>query len=154
MKLNWFILLLRLVLGGVFILAGILKILDDSLLRDSVAIILWLPVELKLLIIDLLPWMEVIIGSGVILAAAPRWHSFLRFTEIPSFLLYLVFLIYAIVGWVTGQEGDCGCFGSGIGSSFGWVMTLRNTLFVLGSTALLIHSFYKKDPPLTEKETH
>lgn len=145
MKYSWFILLLRFLLGGVFILAGVLKILDDSLLRDSVAIIVWLPVQIKILIIDLLPWAEVIMGAGVILAAIPSLHAVLRYIEIPTFLLYLVFLIYAIVGWATGQEGDCGCFGGGIGSSFGWVMTLRNTLFVLGAGAVLIHSFYKKE---------
>ncbi len=148
MKYSLLILFLRFLLGGVFILAGLLKILDDSLLRDSVAIILWLPLQIKILIIDLLPWAEVLMGVGVILAAVPQWHIRLRYIEIPTFLLYLVFLIYAIVGWVNGQEGDCGCFGSGIGSSFGWVMTLRNTLFVIGSTMILANSFKKKSTPI------
>lgn len=144
MQSKWFIVLLRVILGGVFILAGTLKIMDDSLLRDSVGIIVWIPLQLKILIIDLLPWAEVVMGSLVILASVPKWHSLLRFADIPTAVLYLVFLIYAIVGWATGQEGDCGCFGSGIGSSFGWVMTLRNTLFVLGASILLIDSFRVK----------
>jgi uncharacterized membrane protein YphA (DoxX/SURF4 family) len=144
MKSKWLIILLRVILGGVFIFAGTLKIIDDSLLRDSVGIIVWLPLQLKILIIDLLPWAEVVMGSLVILASVPKWHPFLRLADIPTALLYLVFLIYAIVGWATGQEGDCGCFGSGIGSSFGWIMTLRNTLFVLGASILLMDSFRVK----------
>lgn len=134
MKTYWIPLFLRLLLGGVFIFAGTLKIIDDSLLRDSVGIIVWIPVWAKIWIIDLLPWTEVILGSAFMLAAIPALYRFFRLADFPILGLYLVFLIYAIVGWVTGQEGDCGCFGSGIGSSFGWVMTLRNTLFVVGAS--------------------
>lgn len=151
MKSTWIIILLRLIIGGVFILAGTLKIIDDSTLRDSVGIMVWIPVWAKIWIIDLLPWAEVVLGSAVILAGIPALHRIFRHAELPTLGLYLAFLIYAVVGWVNGQEGDCGCFGSGIGSSFGWVMTLRNTLFVAGALYIFIHSsrFARKPRPET-----
>jgi uncharacterized membrane protein YphA (DoxX/SURF4 family) len=122
-----FLFALRLVIGGLLVLAGVLKVIDDGSLRDGVGMIPWLPLWFKLLIINWLPWTEIVLGA----LFAAGWP--LRLAAPLVTLMYGVFLGYAVYGWATGMEGECGCFG-GVGSaSFGWQMTLRNLLLFAGS---------------------
>lgn len=123
----------RVILGGALIVAGYFKILDNTALFETVAYITWIPNTLKSLLIDTLPYIEILAG-GLLLS------KLFDKVAIPVVtLIYVSFLIFAIYGFSTGMEGDCGCFGDlgdeGIlaallGSSFGWTMTIRNTIFV------------------------
>lgn len=142
---NW---IFRLILGGALIVAGYFKLQDNSALFETVAYIYWLPNFLKSVIIDLLPWLEILLGFLLIskkldLVALPFTAG-----------IYLVFLLFAIYGYSTGMEGDCGCFGEAggdgllgslLGSNFGWTMIIRNILFLLMATFLFI-------PPLKSTE--
>ena len=123
----------RLLLAGMLIFAGILKVQDNSALFETVAYITWLPLGLKSLTIDLLPWVEIMVGFFLLT------FMFDKITLPVNALIYLTFFIFAIYGFSTGIEGDCGCFGdldddslAGmlLGSSFGWTMTIRNGIFV------------------------
>ena len=137
--LNW---IFRIILGGALIVAGYFKLQDNSALFETVAYIYWLPNFIKSFVIDLLPWFEIILGGLLI-------SRLLDVVAVPLTTgIYLVFLIFAIYGFSTGIEGDCGCFGDAggdgfigslLGSSFGWTMILRNTVFLLMATFL----FYK-----------
>lgn len=122
-----FLPLLRLAIGGLLVLAGVLKVIDDGSLRDGVGMIPWLPVWFKLLIIGWLPWMEIVLGA----LFAAGWP--LRLAAPLVTLMYGVFLGYAVYGWATGMEGECGCFGGVGGASFGWQMTLRNLVLFAGA---------------------
>lgn len=143
--LNW---TFRLILGGALIVAGYFKLQDNSALFETVAYIYWLPNFLKSVIIDLLPWLEILLGFLLI-------SKKLDIVALPFTAgIYLVFLLFAIYGYSTGIEGDCGCFGEAggdgllgslLGSSFGWTMIIRNTLFLLMATFLLF-------PPLKKSE--
>jgi uncharacterized membrane protein YphA (DoxX/SURF4 family) len=125
--------LFRIILGGMLVFAGILKVQDGTTLFESVAYITWLPITFKSLIIDFLPWIEIIAGSLLIL-------PFFDNISIPvTGLIYLSFFIFAIWGLSTGIEIDCGCFGdldsssfigALLGSEMGWRMVIRNGIFV------------------------
>jgi uncharacterized membrane protein YphA (DoxX/SURF4 family) len=127
---NW---TFRIILGAALIVAGYFKIQDNSALFETVAYITWLPNFFKSLVIDTLPWVEILIGS---LLVSKLWDKMaLPFTA----LIYFAFLIFAIYGFSTGIEGDCGCFGDAggdgfigqlLGSSFTWTMIIRNSIFV------------------------
>jgi uncharacterized membrane protein YphA (DoxX/SURF4 family) len=126
--------LFRFILGGLLVFAGILKMQDNSSLFESVAYITWLPIGLKSLIIDLLPYVEVLVGSLLALSL------FSKIIDPIASAIYLIFFIFAIYGLSQGIEGDCGCFGelgestligSLLGSEFGWKMVIRNGIFVL-----------------------
>lgn len=133
--------LFRIVLAGLLIVAGYLKIQDNSALFETVAYLTWLPMWIKSLLIDLLPYVEVIVG-GLLLS------TMLDKVAIPAAtLIYLSFFIFAIYGFSTGIEGDCGCFGdlgdgsllnSVLGSTFGWQMVIRNGVFVAMSGILFM----------------
>lgn len=137
--LNW---IFRLILGGALIVAGYFKLQDNTALFETVAYIYWLPNFIQSFVIDVLPWFEIILGGLLI-------SRVLDVVAVPLTTgIYLVFLIFAIYGFSTGIEGDCGCFGDAggdgfigslLGSSFGWTMILRNTFFLLMATFL----FYK-----------
>lgn len=127
---NW---TFRIILGVALIAAGYFKIQDNSALFETVAYITWLPNILKSLVIDFLPWVEILIGG---LLVSKLWDTIaIPFTA----LIYLTFLIFAIYGFSTGIESDCGCFGDAggdgfigqlLGSSFTWTMIIRNSIFV------------------------
>lgn len=126
--------LFRFILGGLLLFAGILKIQDNSALFESVAYITWLPLGIKSLVIDLLPYVEVIIGGLL------AFSLFSKYVDPIATSIYLGFFIFAIYGLGQGLEGDCGCFGelgestligSLLGSQFGWKMIFRNGFFVV-----------------------
>lgn len=120
----------RIVLAAVLLLAGYLKIQDNSALFETVAYITWLPVWLKFWVIDLLPWAEILLA---ILLLVRRLETIV----LPLVgLIFLGFLGFAIYGTATGMEGDCGCFGDLMESTFGAKMIIRNTIF-LGMAGLL-----------------
>ncbi|WP_234571469.1 MauE/DoxX family redox-associated membrane protein [Rhodohalobacter sp. 614A] len=141
--------LFRFILGGLLVFAGILKMQDNSALFESVAYITWLPIGLKSLIIDLLPYVEVLVGGLLALSL------FSKIVDPIATIIYLIFFIFAIYGLTQGIEGDCGCFGelgestligSLLGSQFGWKMVIRNGFFVLMAAFLFWKPSAKVNP--------
>ena len=123
----------RFILGSLLIFAGILKIQDNTALFESVAYITWIPISIKSLVIDLLPYVEVIVGGLF------AFSLFSKIVDPIATSIYLVFFIFAIYGLGQGLEGDCGCFGELdqssfigmlLGSQFGWKMVIRNGIFL------------------------
>lgn len=126
--------LFRFILGALLVFAGILKMQDNSALFESVAYITWLPIGFKSLVIDLLPYVEVLIGGLL------AFSLFSKVVDPIATCIYLIFFIFAIYGLGQGLEGDCGCFGeldessligTLLGSQFGWKMVIRNGIFLL-----------------------
>ncbi len=96
----------RFVVGGVFIWAGLLKILDPLEFSQNIANYRIFSRDLSFLIALVLPWLEVLCGILVILGIFR-----------PAGLLLLsgllgVFLILITVTILRGLDVDCGCFGS------------------------------------------
>lgn len=125
--------LFRIILGLLLLIAGYLKIQDNSALFETVAYITWVPTILQSFVIDTLPWIEVLVGGFLVIGFFKRW-------VIPAgALIYAGFFVFAIYGLGSGMEGDCGCFGDVddsnilsmvLGSTFGWSMIIRNGIFV------------------------
>lgn len=131
----------RILLGALLLVAGFLKVQDNSALFESVAYITWIPLALKSLVIDTLPWIEVVIGTLLI------FNLFGWVVKPAATVIYLAFFLFAIYGLGSGMEGDCGCFGdpeSGsvlamlLGSEFGWKMVIRNGIFLSMAAFLFI----------------
>ena len=130
----------RIVLGILLLIAGYLKIQDNSALFETVAYITWMPTILQSFLIDTLPWIEFLVGGLLISGFYKKW-------VIPAgALIYAGFFAFAIYGLGSGMEGDCGCFGDVdgsnilsmvLGSTFGWSMIIRNGIFVAMAGILL-----------------
>ena len=125
--------LFRITLGLLLVIAGFLKVQDNTALFETVAYIAWIPTIFQSFIIDTLPWIELFVGGLFVAGIFKKW-------VIPAgTLIYACFFIFAIYGLGSGMEGDCGCFGDVddsnilsmvLGSSFGWSMIIRNGIFV------------------------
>lgn len=100
-------LVLRLLLGAVFVWAGTVKILDSQdFLVSLYSYQIELPETLLRLVAVVLPWIEVICGLTVILGI---WQD--AGLDLIGLLL-VIFILATGQAWVRGLEISCGCFGS------------------------------------------
>ena len=104
---DWFGLLARLVTGGVWIVAGALKLPDPAGSVRAVRAYELLPEVVVPTVGYLLPVVEVVVGAGLVLGLLTRW------TAVVSALLFLAFVVGIASAWVRGLQIDCGCFGGG-----------------------------------------
>ena len=103
----WIGLVLRLGIGGVWIVAGSLKITDLNQSAIAVQAYQILPNSVAEIVGIMLPIIEIAIGLFLVLglATAPA--------AIVSALLFLAFVIGISAAWARGLQIDCGCFGGG-----------------------------------------
>ena len=103
----WLTFVFRLILGGVLLVAGALKVTDPYSSATSVRAYQILPVDLANLLGFILPFAEVAIGIFLIVGI---W---VRLTAIAGGALMIMFIIAIGQAWARGISLDCGCFGKG-----------------------------------------
>lgn len=103
----WLTFLARLILGGILLAAGALKI--GNLQKSAMAVRAYemLPVELANFLGYALPWIEIGIGLLLIVGASVKVCGLLG-----AFTM-LAFIIAIAQAWARGLSIDCGCFGGG-----------------------------------------
>lgn len=104
---DWFGLVARLLTGGVWIVAGALKLPHPADSVRAVRAYDLLPEAVVPAVGHLLPVLEVVIGLCLVLGVMVRG------TSIASALLFLAFIIGISSAWARGLSIDCGCFGGG-----------------------------------------
>lgn len=131
---KYVILLARLIIGGLFIYASIHKIADPAAFSVSIRNYLVLPPAWSNLCALMLPWIEVVAGSLLILGILTK----------PSALLTTgmlgVFLAAIIHAYSIGLNIDCGCFSSAAASEgkIGLFHIFRDSALFLTSLAILV----------------
>jgi len=103
----WLTFVFRLILGGVLLVAGALKVTDPYSSATSVRAYQILPVDLANLLGFILPFAEVAIGIFLIVGI---W---VRLNAIAGGALMIMFIIAIGQAWARGISLDCGCFGKG-----------------------------------------
>ena len=96
----------RIVVGGIFIWAGALKILDPLEFAQDIANYRLVSRDISFFIALVLPWLEVLCGILVILGTF-RFSGSLLLSGMLG-----VFLVLIVVTLFRGLDVDCGCFGS------------------------------------------
>lgn len=130
---RWFLLLVRLVLGAIFLYAGATKIADPQVFADSIASFRVVPTQLIGLLALGLPPMEVLLGLMLILGWRVRSAAFC------VGMLTVVFAIALGQALARGLEVDCGCFGAGQPSRFKtWMSLGRDLVLMVGAAWLYI----------------
>jgi uncharacterized membrane protein YphA (DoxX/SURF4 family) len=104
---QWAALLARLVVGGVWLWAGLAKLTDPLGSVQAVAAYDLLPRALVEPIGYALPPVEVVVGLALIAGVMTRGAALI------SALLFVAFIIGIASAWARGLEIDCGCFGGG-----------------------------------------
>jgi uncharacterized membrane protein YphA (DoxX/SURF4 family) len=103
----WSGLLARLVVGAVWIWAGVTKLPDPTVTVRAVRAYEILPESVVPLVGHALPVCEVVLGATLVAGVLVRVGGVL------SALLLLAFVIGIASVWARGIQIDCGCFGGG-----------------------------------------
>lgn len=124
------LLLLRLVLGGLLLIAGATKLARPAAFDEAVAEYDLLPSALVRPFAYLMPWFEVTLGALLLMGL---------FTVPAAALAVPLFGSFSIaigVNMLRGRNFDCHCFGSAHSDRIGWPAFLRSIL--LSGTALYV----------------
>ena len=106
----WVGVVARLVVGGVWVAAGLLKLPDPTESVRAVRNYQLLPEAVVPLVGHALPVLEVLIGVCLILGVLVRASAVL------SCVLLTGFIIGIVSAWARGLSIECGCFGGGGGT--------------------------------------
>ena len=134
--------ILPVILGGIFVCAGILKIMDPIAFYHSVVLYHLVDDDFSWDLAHYLPWLEITAGIGLIG----------RFSRLSAALVLAVLLLIFMgaVGsaWARGLNIKCGCFGRFSGNgSYSWIL-IRDfglLLAVLYLAALDLFQAQKRD---------
>jgi len=116
--------LARLVLGGVLLVAGGLKVLKPTESANAVAAYKILPTNVAHLTGYALPWLEVALALLLI------FGFMVRPAAVISGLIMLVFIGAIASVWARGMLIDCGCFGGGGEIDPSLAAEVRRTYFI------------------------
>jgi len=116
--------LARLVLGGVLLVAGGLKVLKPTESANAVAAYKILPTNVAHLTGYALPWLEVALALLLIFGFMVRPAAVL------SGLIMVVFIGAIASVWARGMLIDCGCFGGGGEIDPSLAAEVRRTYFI------------------------
>ncbi|MFQ6037636.1 MAG: MauE/DoxX family redox-associated membrane protein [Candidatus Aminicenantales bacterium] len=122
--------LVRLVLGGTFVWAGILKIADPLRFAEDISNYRVFPRVITLFLALVLPWVEVL--CGVLLVSG----VFFRASALILSGLLVTFLVLISVTIVRGINIECGCFGS-LSEKVGWRLVLTDSVLLLLTLTVL-----------------
>jgi uncharacterized membrane protein YphA (DoxX/SURF4 family) len=132
----WLTLAFRLILGGVLLVAGALKVSDPYSSATSVRAYQILPVDLANFLGFVLPFAEVAIGIFLIVGI---W---VRLNALAGGALMVMFIIAIGQAWIRGISLDCGCFGKG-GLLETNELPVRNyTIEIARDIVLAVFAFY------------
>lgn len=128
---NWFTTAVRLMLGGMMIFAGLVKLADPSLFGMAVARYELLPAVLVPYAATIIPALECLIGFSLVAGFRVRASAAV------AIVLMALFIVAVSVNLALGRQIDCGCFqpavtGLGFSETLGPWTIVRNLLFLAG----------------------
>ena len=131
------LLVLRLVLGAIFVYAAWIKLREPWMLfAMSVDAYKVLPQWAVIAVARTLPWLELALG---LLLIAGRW---LRVSTVFGSVLLSAFFGLMVRAYARGETIDCGCFGPG--EQISWVTLLRDGGLLAAALFLTVMTFRGK----------
>jgi uncharacterized membrane protein YphA (DoxX/SURF4 family) len=129
----------RIVVGGLFLYAGAIKIADPLGFAQDIDNYRLVPRAIAFFAALILPWVETLAGAALIAGLFKR-------TSAGLIALMLVFFILLVaVTMARGLDVDCGCFGA-LSRKAGWTLFLEDAA-MLFMAILLAFSRPKRLPP-------
>jgi putative oxidoreductase len=123
---------LRLGLGGIFIAAGVIKIIEPAQFSSDIANYRLLPHDLINLLAITLPWVEVV--AGMLLITGP-WK---RAGALAITVMMVVFLAAIAQATVRGLNIKCGCFGTVEGRKVGLIALAEDSAMLAAALWLTV----------------
>lgn len=131
----WLTLFGRLILGGVLLVAGALKVGKPQLSAMSVRAYELLPTDIANFFGYVLPWFEVALGLLLIIGAGVKVCAALGGATM------LIFIFGISQAWARGLSIDCGCFSAGGVVEPGETNYLSSIIRNIGLTIVAIYLY-------------
>jgi putative oxidoreductase len=116
----------QLLLGVLFLIAALAKIVDTASLAREVHNFRIVPFWSEHLVAMTLPWIELVAGLALVLGIRPRAGAWV------VGVLLLGFTVGVALAMARGLNFECGCFGTADATRIGWTKLAEN----LGMLAL------------------
>jgi thiol-disulfide isomerase/thioredoxin/uncharacterized membrane protein YphA (DoxX/SURF4 family) len=130
------LLVLRLLLAGVFAVAGVAKLADLAGSRRAV-VSFGVPERLAAAAGTGLPLVELAIAVALIVSAAAR------FGALGALALLSVFVVAIAVAMARGNEADCHCFGQLHSAPVGWWTLARNLVLAAAAAFVAVEGWHE-----------
>jgi len=130
---KYLLFLFRIILGFVFIYAGILKISDPAGFSEVINNYKLLPLLFVNFFAITLPWIEVVAGLFLLFGISVKENSFI------ISIMLVVFILAIVISLGRGLNIECGCFGTSSGTKVGIIKLVEN--IVLLTFSLLLTKF-------------
>jgi uncharacterized membrane protein YphA (DoxX/SURF4 family) len=131
------LIVLRLIIGGIFVYAAWTKLQEPwQLFAMNIDSYRVLPLPMVEVVARTLPWFEAAIG---LLVMAGIW---LRISSTAVSLMLLVFFALMVRAYAKGMAIDCGCFGTG--EPISWKTLLRDGTLLAAALTITWSSFMNR----------
>jgi putative oxidoreductase len=117
------LLLFQVVIGGLFVYAGVLKIADPLGFAQDIENYRLVPRAIAFLTALVLPWVETLAGAALVVGLFKRTSAGLISVMLGMFIGLVA------VTMARGLDVDCGCFGA-LGRKAGWTLLLEDALML------------------------
>lgn len=121
----------RLIVGGTFVYAGVLKVVDPLAFAADILNFRIVGPEVAVLTALFLPWIEIVCGAFLVLGWLRRASSLL------ISLMLAGFVVLVIVTIARGLDVDCGCFGALSGKA-DWGLLVQDLVLMFMSLSILL----------------
>lgn len=118
-------LIARIIVGTMFIVVGVTKILDPKGFANEIGNYDLLPTYLLNIPAIILPWIEFVVGFMLLIGIKVRANSFI------AGILLIIFTIGVIIAWARGLDISCGCFSAIKEEKVGISKVLQNSGLIL-----------------------
>ena len=125
------LLIFRLVLGGLFVYAGVVKVFDPLDFAQNIRNYDLVGQSLSFIAAIVLPWLEILAGAFLIAGVWKRGAALV----ISGLLVF--FIILTAVTMIRGLDIDCGCFGA-LSRKAGWSVVLEDLALLYLGLCILI----------------
>lgn len=129
---------LHLLLGGVFVWAGVAKALDPGLFLIDVRSFALLPDPYAAWLAMFLPWLEIFAGLAVITGVLRKGGLLMLNGSL------IVFLGALGIAWSRHTDIRCGCFGGGGDASANYVFYVTRDLALLALGLFLLYRSFRQ----------
>jgi uncharacterized membrane protein YphA (DoxX/SURF4 family) len=136
---KWLTCILRLLAGGVFLVAGVLKVRDPAHFAADIDHFRLLPYFAVAPLALYLPWLEIVCGLAVFVGGSRRSALVLLL------VLTVVFIAAITSAWMRGLDIRCGCFGAASTAPLAYDLAFDLVLF--GALFWLVRAESRPGPP-------
>ncbi len=123
---KYLLLIIRLVLGSIFIYSAVMKITDTGYFVKSLENYKLLPVESLNIFALIIPSLELIVGAFLLLGL------FVKESALIGSIMMIVFIAAIAIALSKGLNIECGCFGTADASRVGLLKIIEDFFILLG----------------------